>query len=412
MPLVDGERFRSQLHLGAFKTEREARSRARWARDEWAAGRIPDPKRIVTTTFAARRVTIASVARDWLESRVDLAPSSRMQYRSRVERITDDLGSMSVEEVTPAVVRAWVSELAAEFAPSTTGIYLHVLRLALDHAGQEPNAARHRSVKLPKGRMTNVRIRLPASRDLALIRAELPERHRRLLDFLEDTGVRIQEACLLDWADVEHDRILIRGSKRAASMRWVDRRLHPIRLLTEPPGEGRVFGLTDGGFTGRLGGGVPARRHGPLLAPRPAPSARQPSGARQGEPSGRRREAWPRQRGDHARRLHARHRSRLTPIGGSSRSTRSTSARRTTTRRMPQLTRGTRRSRLRTVEGGSPVSACTCSLVIRSGRPRRTVASGGRRVVAAGARVSVSQRCWHPRSPIQASRPLYSLNCR
>jgi integrase len=252
VPLVDGQRFRAQLHLGAFRTEREARARVRWAREEWAEGRIPDPKRIVTTAIAARRVTVAAVARDWLESRVDLAAASIRQYRSRCDRIVDDLGSLSVEDVTPAVVRGWVAELAGEFAPSTTGIYLHVLRLVLDHAGQEPNAARHRSVKLPKGRTANVRIRLPSSRELALIADALPVHHRRLLDFLEDTGLRIEEACLLGWSDVERERILVRGSKRTASIRWVDTRLHPIRLLSEQPGEGLVFAVKGSAFRNAL----------------------------------------------------------------------------------------------------------------------------------------------------------------
>jgi integrase len=252
VPLVEGERHRSQLHLGAFRTEREAKVRARWARDEWAAGRIPDPKRIVLDALAARRVTVARVARDWLESRVDLAQSSRAQYRSRVDRIIDDLGTLGVADVAPADVRVWVRALAEEFAPSTTGIYLHVLRLVLDHGGQDPNAARHRSVKLPKGRSSNVRIRLPSTAELDRIARTLPPHQRRLLEFLEDTGVRIHEACALDWSDVQEHRILVRGKKRSSSLRRVDGRVHRIRLLDEPRGEGRVFESTASGFRSAL----------------------------------------------------------------------------------------------------------------------------------------------------------------
>ena len=175
-------------------------------------------------------MTVAHVARDWLDSRVGLAHSSRIQYRSRVDRIIDDLGTLGIADVAPADVRAWVRDLADEFAPSTTGIYLHVLRLVLDHGGQDPNAARHRSVKLPKGRSSNVRIRLPSSAELECIAATLPAHHRRLLAFLEDTGLRIQEACALDWSDVEAH--LVRGKKRSSSLRWVDGHVHRIRPST------------------------------------------------------------------------------------------------------------------------------------------------------------------------------------
>lgn len=246
VPRPDGT-TRSQLHLGAFKTEAQAKARKKWAENEWAAGRVPDPKRILAEADQGAR--LSSIADEWFQSRLDLATSSRAQYASRVARIQDDLGGERVNEITPKMVREWVARLNGEYAPATTGILLHVLRLILDHAEIDPNPARHRSVKLPKGRTTNQRIRLPTSKQLAAIRKNLStEDQRRLLDFLEDTGATISEACGLDWSDVHADKVLIRGTKREARVRFAFNDTHPIRLLSEPRGTGRVFNVTGGGM--------------------------------------------------------------------------------------------------------------------------------------------------------------------
>lgn len=244
---LDGT-VRSQLHLGAFATKREAKDRLGWARDEWAAGRVPDPKRIVAAF--ATKPTVTRVGRDWLASRIDLADASLSQYRSRVDRIeADDIGSMPTNEVTPADVRAWIADLNDDFKPSTVAVFLHVLRMVLDHGGVQPNPARDRTVKLPRGYTKNQRIRLPTREQLAALRGALAtDDQRRLLDFLEDTGARIAEACALDWKDVHADRILIRGTKRSTAVRIILNDTHPIRLLADEHGTGRVFAVTGGGM--------------------------------------------------------------------------------------------------------------------------------------------------------------------
>lgn len=221
---------RSQLHLGAFRTEKEARTRERWARDEWAAGRVPDPKRIV---LAKPSPLIRTVAPEWLASRIDLSASSILQYQSRIDRINDDLGSIPIGALSTSDVRRWVRDLVVEFQPATVSVYVVVLRQILDYADVDPNPARHRSVKMPRGYTKNSRIRLPSTPQLAAIRARIGPEHRRLLDFLEDTGARIAEACALDWKDVHRDRVVVRGTKRASSIRIVRADTHPIRLLAE-----------------------------------------------------------------------------------------------------------------------------------------------------------------------------------
>lgn len=239
--------IRARLHIGSFKTEREADRRIKWANDEWSAGRVPDPKRIVVEAHQGARLSV--VADEWLASRLDIASSSRQQYQSRIDRIKDDLGGELVARVTPKDVRAWVATLSREFKPATVGVYLHVLRVILDFADADPNPARHRTVKPPKGRTTNTRIRLPTTKQIAAIRKGLAtDDQRRLLDFLEDTGARIAEACALDWKDVGSDQVLIRGTKSAAGERWVDAATHPVRLLGEERGTGSVFELTSGGM--------------------------------------------------------------------------------------------------------------------------------------------------------------------
>lgn len=240
---------RTRIHLGSFKTEREADNRIRWARLEWSEGRVPDPKRIVSATQQAR--FIRDVAPDWLASRVDFAKGSHAAYANRVERVIDGVGSIRVDEFTPRDARDWITRLQRErYAPSMISVLVSVLRLILDHADVDPNPARHRSVKLPRGRSTNARIRLPTRTEIARIRGELADDdRRRLLDFLEDAGPRINEALALDWRDVHDDRIVIRGTKRAASLRTIHSATSPIRLLDEERGRGRVFTVTQDAFS-------------------------------------------------------------------------------------------------------------------------------------------------------------------
>jgi integrase len=117
-------------------------------------------------------------------------------------------------------------------------------------------------VKLPTG--TGPRIRLPSSSEIAAIRAAMRrENYKQLLDFLEDTGCRISEACALDWRDVHADRVVVRGTKRASSVRSVLGETWPVRLLAEEKSAGRVFPVSVSAMRNAMANDDPAEHFSP-----------------------------------------------------------------------------------------------------------------------------------------------------
>jgi integrase/recombinase XerD len=251
---LDGT-VRSRIHVGTFPSKREAETRARWARNEWAAGRIPDPDRIVAEQISRSGPLMRAVADDWLASRRAIAPLTRKNYARLLEHVVREFpGDPTV--LTPLDVRHFIDDLMERYSPMSVGQVVAVLRMILDHAGVDPNPARHRTVELPAGSSGAVRMRIPSDAELVQIRAGIhQERYRRLLDFLEDSGVRISEACALRWDDVQADRIHVPGAKGPGGKvkwRWIDERLGGIRLLREEPGAGSVFGSTMPGFRNGL----------------------------------------------------------------------------------------------------------------------------------------------------------------
>lgn len=250
---LDGS-YRAALHVGTFKTLKLAEMRRDWAEKEWAAGRAPDPRRILQEQMPQHTRRMQAVVDDWIASRRDIAPRTRVSYKRWSDEIVRAFPS-DPAIITPADVRDWIGDMdGSGFKGGTIGLAVTILGMILDHADVAPNPVRHKSVKVPA--TGGPRIRLPSTNELVSIRGAMRRDHYRLLlDFLEDTGCRISEACALQWDAVHTDRILIPGVKGKAGKvkpRWIDEDLHPIRLMYLDRGEGKVFGATVKGFTAAL----------------------------------------------------------------------------------------------------------------------------------------------------------------
>lgn len=250
---LDGS-YRATIHVGTFKTRKLAESRKRWAENEWAAGRTPDQRRILAEQTPQRHRRMQVIVDDWLETRRHIAPRTHILYKRWANEVARAFPG-DPADVTPVDVRDWVGDLQGSgFKGSTIGVGFTILSQLMDYADVVPNPTKHRSVKLPA--TDGPRIRLPSTSDLAKIRSELTrDDYRLLLDFLEDTGCRISEACALRWDAIHGERILIPGVKGrggAVKPRWIDEDLHPIRLMHLERGTGLVFDSTVKGFTAAL----------------------------------------------------------------------------------------------------------------------------------------------------------------
>ena len=223
------------VHLGVFGSEREARLRKRAADELAARGRVPYRELVEPRAEVVVAESVAQAADAWLASRVDLSDSSRRNYASAIRRFPASW--VDPHAVTYRDVQAWLLELAETLKPGSANICIVALRQVFDFADVTPNPAADRRLRKPRGQRKVYR--LPTVRQIAAIRAELPEKHRGILDLLEHGGLRISEAVGLRWRDVHDGRILVVSSKTASGRRWVSLERPPVRRGENP--DDRVF---------------------------------------------------------------------------------------------------------------------------------------------------------------------------
>ncbi|MCL4836440.1 MAG: site-specific integrase [Thermoanaerobaculia bacterium] len=199
---------------------RDARARRDLVAAEIAAGR--DPRTLLDQLAAADRGgrTLRDLAERWAAGRVDLADETRKNIRSHLRRILPTLGHMAPADITAADVQTLVATLVADLKPASVRRYVTTLRQILDAAGADPNPAR--TVRLP--RIVTEEPQPPTGRQLLAILDHVPARYRLPLILLEQTGIRVGEACSLTWGDVDlaEQRLRLRAARtKTRRARWV-----------------------------------------------------------------------------------------------------------------------------------------------------------------------------------------------
>lgn len=226
-------RHSQQVHLGSFRTRREAEVRAEWARMKLAAGVAPTLAELDRDLYptVARRVSVGEAVAAWIASRVDVSDSTRQTYESVARRVVADLGDEDAATVSAERIAQWVREVGV--APRSVPKYLGILAGALDLAGRDPNPARSRVVRIP--RAERMAMRLPSRASVEAVRVQLAARYLPAYALLEHLGVRVAEACAVTWGDVADGRVLVRGTKTSSAPRWVSSTLFdPPLVLVRP----------------------------------------------------------------------------------------------------------------------------------------------------------------------------------
>lgn len=220
-------RFSKTVHLGSFKTRTEAVLRQTWALQEIAAMRIPD-RAVITRKGEVRTRTLAEYAEAWLVSRIDAGASSVLAYRQRLEHALVVFGERDPQTLGHAELQAWI--IASEAAPRSVRSRVSALRQVLDYAGVKPNPCRDGSLRMPRQRREQ--LVLPPAEHVAAILAGVPEQHAPLIRLMRDAGLRVGEACALEWRDVdtERERVFVREAKTPAGVRWVQLGVVPEHL--------------------------------------------------------------------------------------------------------------------------------------------------------------------------------------
>ena len=208
---------------GTFKTLREARARRDVVAGELAAGR--DPREALRSPVATRR-SLDDWFQLWLSTRIDVDERTRINYEVHWKRIEPTFGRKQPDEIEHGAIQEWINSTRSEITPRVLRDYLGTLRQVLDHAGIDPNPARHRALRLPTAERP---IHSPPSdKHVLAMLDEIPQERRLLFVVLEQTGARLGESIEWTWADIDigGGRILsrpevVKGRRGRRRPRWI-----------------------------------------------------------------------------------------------------------------------------------------------------------------------------------------------
>lgn len=189
-------------HGGSFRRQELAKERERLI-GGWLAVGLDPKEELAKLTDEPERRELATLGREWLESRIDLSDQSRRIYSTYLDSIDESpLARDDPGRLTPRDIRGQVARWAgAGLAAKSVRERVSVLRQVLDFAEVDPNPARHRSVKLP-ARVERELI-LPSAAEVLALAGGLSDKYRLPFVILEQTAIRIGEVVSLERDDID-----------------------------------------------------------------------------------------------------------------------------------------------------------------------------------------------------------------
>jgi len=189
------------------KTQKEARDKAKEVRQRLDKRQPPRDVRKTVGTFAA----------EWLGSTLEVSDrkdSTKQLYASLAKShiVSDRLGTIPLDQLTPRRIEAWVSALRASgLSASTIRSTYTVLRAILDTAVRDRSIAENPAVVIRRPRVEHHEAEyLSPVQVRALLAAAESTRYAALFTLMVNTGLRRGEALALHWADVDADQKALR----------------------------------------------------------------------------------------------------------------------------------------------------------------------------------------------------------
>lgn len=244
---------RRQTDKRGFRTKREA--------EAWANQLEVDKRRGAYVAPAAGRVKLGDYAREWLESKHKLKPSTRARYQVVLDTVIADRAEVALGDVSRQLVREWVADLSVELAPASVHKAIGVVRQILAMAVAENRLVVNPvdGVELPAVAATEQRfLTLEQLRALA----DASGSNRALVYVLGTCGLRFGEAAELRWRDVDLAGLKIRvarsvtlvdgkfeiGSPKSGKGRTVSLAQFVADLLSPGAPDALVFPAAEGGY--------------------------------------------------------------------------------------------------------------------------------------------------------------------
>src|SRR5215204_3704838 len=189
-------------HGGSFRRHELAKERERLIGGWLALGLDPKAELTKLTTEPEHR-ELASVGREWLESRIDLSDQSCRIYGTYLDSLDQSpLARADPTRLSPRDIRGQVARWTATgLAAKSVRERVSVLRQILDFAEVDPNPARHRTVKLPARQERE--LVLPSATEVLALAERLSGKYRLPFVLLEQTAMRVGEVISLEREDVD-----------------------------------------------------------------------------------------------------------------------------------------------------------------------------------------------------------------
>jgi integrase len=242
-----------QTRKRGFATKRDAQA--------WADQLEVDKRRGAYVAPAAGRVKLGEYAREWLESKHKLKPSTRARYQVVVDTAIAEHSRVALGDISRRWVREWVSDLSVDLAPASVHKTVGVLRQVLAMAVAENRLALNPvdGVELPP--VTSVEQRFLSLDQLHEL-AGAAGAYRPLVYVLGTCGLRFGEVAELRWRDLDLDNLRLRiarsvtlvdgmfvvGSPKNGKARTVSLPALVADLLEPGDLDGLVFPDSAGGY--------------------------------------------------------------------------------------------------------------------------------------------------------------------
>jgi integrase len=207
--------------------------------------RVPDLR--VLHVPVRRSPTLTEAAELWRASRVDVTEGTAVGHRVQLARVLPTLGTLRVDEITPADVAELVTGLHAEGRKrETIRKSVTVLAQVLDFAGIKDNPARDRvHVRLPREERDEPTP--PTADQIEAVVSLMPRAYALAVLVLDATGMRVGELeekglCCSDLDEPNARWRIRRAVEKGRRGRWVSvpPDLFAAVIATVPPREDRA----------------------------------------------------------------------------------------------------------------------------------------------------------------------------
>ncbi len=171
---------------------------------------------------ALSRPTVGVWADQWLDSKVDLQPSTRERYAGILrEHIWPRWGQVRLADVTHSAVQAWISELVGQLAPATVRKVHRVLSLVLAEAVKDGRLVRNIAAGVSLPRLHSPEKRYLTHNQVAALAERCGPEYRLVVLFLAYTGLRWGEMAALRVRRVDFLRRRVRVAEAVTPVKGV-----------------------------------------------------------------------------------------------------------------------------------------------------------------------------------------------